>query len=293
MRKKIISMILATVVASTLLIGCSKNDSVKDNGTENNNIVEEAKGSIILSTTTSTQDSGLLEYILPDFEEKEGLEVKVVAVGTGKALQMGKDGEADVLLVHAKSDEEQFVKDEYGTVRYDVMYNDFILLGPSNDPAGILENAKGDMGKALKLISESGQVFVSRGDDSGTDKKEKSIWKSKEIDQTGQEWYIESGQGMGDTLKIADEKQGYTIADRSTYIKMQNDLGLKIVCEGDESLLNQYGVIPVNPEISDKINKDGAEKFVDWIISEETQELIKSYKIEGHDDQVFYPNASK
>lgn len=293
MRKKVISMILATVVASTLLIGCSGKDGGKDKAADNNNVVESSKDSIILSTTTSTQDSGLLDYILPDFEKKEGIEVKVVAVGTGKALQMGKDGEADVLLVHAKSDEEQFVADGHGTVRYDVMYNDFILLGPSDDPAGILENAKGDMGKALKLISESGQTFVSRGDDSGTHKKEKTIWKSKDIDPNGQEWYMESGQGMGDTLKIADEKLAYTIADRATYIKMQNDLGLKVVCEGDESLLNQYGVIPVNPEINDKINAEGAEKFVDWIISKETQELIESYKIEGHDDQVFYPNASK
>lgn len=288
MRKRLISTILATVFAATLLVGCSGTG----NGKEEDNVVK-ANGSIILATTTSTQDSGLLDYILPDFQEKEGIEVKVVAVGTGKALQMGKDGEADVLLVHAKKDEEQFVVDGHGTVRYDVMYNDFILLGPSDDPAGILENAKGDMGEALKLISENGQSFISRGDDSGTDKKEKSIWKNKDIDTSGKEWYVESGQGMGETLKIADEKQGYTIADRSTYIKMQNDLGLKIVCEGDESLLNQYGVIPVNPEINDKINSEGAEKFVDWILSDETQDLIKSYKIEGHNDQVFYPNGSK
>ena len=288
MRKRLISTILATVFATTLLVGCSGAVNVKKEDD-----VVEAKGSIILSTTTSTQDSGLLDYILPDFQEKEGIEVKVVAVGTGKALQMGKDGEADVLLVHAKKDEEQFVADGHGTVRYDVMYNDFILLGPSDDPAGILENAKGDMGEALKLISENGQSFISRGDDSGTDKKEKSIWKNENIEASGQEWYLESGQGMGETLKIADEKQGYTIADRSTYIKMRNDLGLKIVCEGDKSLLNQYGVIPVNPEINDKINSEGAEKFVDWILSDETQDLIKSYKIEGHDDQVFYPNGSK
>lgn len=293
MKKGLIKTILTSVIAGSLLLsGCSGN--TKGNNSNNNTAANEptkAQESIILSTTTSTQDSGLLDYILPKFEEKEGIEVKVVAVGTGKALQMGKDGEADVLLVHAKPDEEKFVEEGHGTVRHDVMYNDFILLGPESDPAGIAKNAGKDMGQALKLISESGQTFVSRGDDSGTDKKEKSIWKEKNIDLSKEAWYMQTGQGMGDTLKVADEKQGYTIADRSTYIKMQKDLGLKIVCEGDESLLNQYGVIPVNPEKNDKINAEGAEKFVNWIISDEIQELIESYKIEGFEDQVFFPNA--
>jgi tungstate transport system substrate-binding protein len=295
MRKRLISTILATLFSAVLFVGCTGAEETKENTAVEETTDEEktSQDSLILSTTTSTQDSGLLDYILPDFQEKEGVEVKVVAVGTGKALQMGKDGESDVLLVHAKADEEQFVADGHGTVRYDVMYNDFILLGPSNDPAGIADAAKGDMGKALQMISENGQTFVSRGDDSGTHKKELSIWKDKNIDPTGQSWYLESGQGMGDTLKIVEEKQGYTIADRSTYIKMKNDLDLKIICEGDESLLNQYSVIPVNPEKNDSINAEGAEKFVDWITSDETQELIGTYKIEGHNDQVFYPNADK
>lgn len=288
MKKKLISIVLTSMVTGAIFLsGCSGKTELSSS-TANK---ETAKDSIILSTTTSTQDSGLLDYILPDFEKKEGIKVKVVAVGTGKALQMGKDGEADVLLVHAKSDEEKFVSEGYGTVRHDVMYNDFILLGPKNDPAGIVKSAEKDMGKALKLIADNGQVFVSRGDDSGTDKKEKSIWKEKQIDPSKEKWYVQTGQGMGETLKVADEKKGYTIADRSTYIKMRDKLGLQIVCEGDSSLLNQYGVIPVNPKANDKINAAGAEKFVNWIISDETQDLIKSYKIEGHDDQVFYPNA--
>lgn len=298
MRKKVISKVLASIiVGSFLLTGCgssaSNNASSQDSkeATQSEENSKANNGSIILATTTSTQDSGLLDYILPDFTKKEGIEVKVVAVGTGQALEMGKNGEADILLVHAKSDEEKFVKDGYGLERHDVMYNDFILLGPESDPAGIKKSAGNDMGKALKLISDGGQTFVSRGDDSGTHKKELSIWKSKNIDPTGQQWYMETGQGMGDTLKVAEEKQGYTISDRSTYIKMQKDLSLKIVCEGDESLLNQYGVIPVNPKINDKINAEGAKKFENWILSKETQELIKSYKIEGFSDQVFFPNA--
>ncbi len=288
MKEKLINIIVTLVVLSSVfLYGCSGKSEVNPNNAEKDNV----KGSIILATTTSTQDSGLLEYLLPNFEKKEGIEVKVVAVGTGKALQMGKDGEADVLLVHAKVDEEKFVSEGHGTVRYDVMYNDFILLGPESDPVKIGKNAGQDMGKALKLIADSGQTFLSRGDDSGTHKKEKSIWKEKSIDPSKEKWYMETGQGMGETLKVADEKQGYTISDRSTYIKMQDNVDLQIICEGDESLLNQYGIIPVNPNKNHTINSEGAKKFVNWIISDETQELIKSFKILGHEDQVFYPNA--
>lgn len=288
MKEKLINIIVTLVVLSSVfLYGCSGKSEVNPNNAEKDNV----KGSIILATTTSTQDSGLLEYLLPNFEKKEGIEVKVVAVGTGKALQMGKDGEADVLLVHAKVDEEKFVSEGQGTVRYDVMYNDFILLGPESDPVKIGKNAGQDMGKALKLIADSGQTFLSRGDDSGTHKKEKSIWKEKSIDPSKEKWYMETGQGMGETLKVADEKQGYTISDRSTYIKMQDNVDLQIICEGDESLLNQYGIIPVNPNKNHTINSEGAKKFVNWIISDETQELIKSFKILGHEDQVFYPNA--
>lgn len=289
MKKRLMSMIATSIiVGSVFLYGCSGKPEVNANNVAKDNV----KGSIILATTTSTQDSGLLEYLLPNFEKKEGIEVKVVAVGTGKALQMGKDGEADVLLVHAKVDEEKFVSEGHGTVRYDVMYNDFILLGPESDPVKIGKNAGQDMGKALKLIADSGQTFLSRGDDSGTHKKEKSIWKEKSIDPSKEKWYMETGQGMGETLKVADEKQGYTISDRSTYIKMKPNVDLQIICEGDKSLLNQYGIIPVNPNKNHTINSEGAEKFVNWIISDETQELIKSFKIQGHEEQVFYSNAA-
>ncbi|WMM25016.1 substrate-binding domain-containing protein [Tissierella sp. MB52-C2] len=246
----------------------------------------EPNGRIILSTTTSTQDSGLLDYLLPIFTEETGIEVNTIAVGTGKALQMGKDGEADVLLVHAKADELTFVEEGHGTERRDVMYNDFILVGPKS---GEIEKNKDIVG-ALKNISEKELVFVSRGDDSGTHKKELGIWKVAGIEPAG-EWYLEAGAGMGDVLKIANEKQGYTIADRATYLSMKDNLELEIVVEGDENLLNQYGVIPVNPEKNENINGEGAVEFMNWITSERGQALVKEYGIEEYGESLFIPNA--
>lgn len=249
-------------------------------------------GSIILSTTTSTRDSGLLDYILPDFTAKTGIEVKTVAVGTGKALQMGVDGEADVLLVHAKASEEAFVANGDGTARYDVMYNDFVIIGPKDDPAQLSEKANGNVIKAFEILNEGNYPFISRGDDSGTNKKELEVWQAAGIEPSG-DWYVSAGKGMGDVIQMANEMLGYTLSDRATYLSMKDDLDLKVVVEGDPNLFNQYGVIPVNPNKNDQINSTGAQAFVDWILSDETQQLIAGYGIEQYGQPLFTPNAKK
>lgn len=250
----------------------------------------EAKGSIILSTTTSTQDSGLLDFLLPIFTEETGIEVKTIAVGTGKALQMGRDGEADVLLVHSKADEIKFVEEGYGTERRDVMYNDYILVGPKDDPLNLKTDYPNNILEGLKRIAEKEAVFVSRGDDSGTHKKELSIWKTANIEPSGA-WYLEAGAGMGDVLKITSEKQGYTISDRGTYLSMRDVLDLEIIIEGDENLFNQYGVIPVNPEKNPHVNIDAAIEFMNWITSDRVQDLIKEFGVEEYGQPLFIPNA--
>ncbi len=251
---------------------------------------ESKNETILLSTTTSTRDSGLLDYILDDFTKKTGITVKVVAVGTGKALQMGIDGEADVLLVHAKASEEKFVADGYGTQRFDVMYNDFIFVGPKSDPANIKKLAPNNTKLGLKLIEESKSKFVSRGDDSGTNKKEISLWKDAGINADKQRFYISAGKGMGDVLTMASEMEAYTITDRATYLSMRDKLELDIVLENDNNLFNQYGVIPVNPKTNSLINSDGATKFKDWILSKETQKLISTFGVEKFGMPLFTPN---
>lgn len=250
--------------------------------------VPQEAGSIILATTTSTKDSGLLDFLLPIFTEKTGIQVKTVAVGTGNALQMGRDGEADVLLVHAKADELKLVEEGHGTVRHDVMYNDFVLVGPEGG-----EVAYGDdIEAALLQISENGLVFVSRGDDSGTHKKELGLWKAIGIEPAG-EWYVEAGAGMGDCLKIADEKLGYTLSDRATYLALKDTLELTVIIEGDDGLFNQYGVIPVNPEKSDMINEAGALEFMNWLTSDEGQDLISQFGVDKYGEPLFTPNYGK
>lgn len=294
-KKSLLALLMVLMLSITALVGCGNSEPAEDTSKESTETSSDEKqelGEIILSTTTSTQDSGLLDYLLPVFEEKTGATVKTVAVGTGAALEMGQNGEADVLLVHAKADEEKFVADGYGTERHDVMYNDFVLVGPKEDALKLKETSGSDIQSALKNISNSGSTFVSRGDDSGTHKKELKLWEETGISPQG-EWYVSAGAGMADVLKIASEKQAYTITDRATYLSLKDTLDLDVLVEGDKNLFNQYGVIPVNPEREDsaEINEAGAKAFMDWILSEEAQKLIGEYGVEEFGEPLFVPNA--
>ena len=281
--KKLVSVLLICAVAMMLMAGCGGNKDAEEQQPV------EPKGEIILATTTSTQDSGLLDYLLPEFEKETGWTVKTVAVGTGKALQMGVDGEADVLLVHARASEDEFMENGDGVTRYDVMYNDFVLVGPAEDPAGV-KACDNKVADSMAAIANAQAEFISRGDDSGTHKKELSIWKAAGIEPAG-DWYISAGAGMGDVQKMADEKQAYTITDRATYLSMKDTLGLEIVCEKDADMLNPYGVITVNPEKNDQINEEGANAFAEWLVSEQGQKLIGEYGVEEYGMPLFTPDA--
>jgi len=238
-------------------------------------------GTLRLATTTSTKDSGLLDYILPVFEKKYNVKVEVLALGTGQALKTASLGDADVVLVHDKLSEEKFVADGFGVKRFDVMYNDFVIVGPKNDPAKIKEKP---LNEAFKILAQGNNSFLSRGDDSGTHKKELSIWHDLELLPEGN-WYIVVGKGMGDTLIMANELQAYTLTDRATYLSMKDKLDLSIIIEGDQLLLNPYGVIAVNPA-KYPVNYDTAQKFIDFLLGKEGQDLIKSYKVNG--EQLFF-----
>lgn len=245
---------------------------------------------LILATTTSTQDSGLLDYLLPKFTEETGVTFKVVAVGSGQALQLGKDGNADVLLVHSPAAEKDFMAAGDGVRREDVMYNDFVILGPSADPAGIkgLTSAV----DAFKKLAETKSTFISRGDDSGTHSKEKSVWTKAEITPEGS-WYVSAGQGMAEVLTMADEQQAYTLSDRATYLTRKNTgLTLDIMVEGDAALFNPYGVIAVNPAKNPAIKADLANQFIDWIISVPTQEVISQFGIDTFGGSLFTPSSA-
>jgi len=242
---------------------------------------------LILATTTSTYDSGLLDFILPDFQEQYGVTVDVVAVGTGQALAMGEAGDADVLLVHARAREEAFVEAGHGSARYDVMYNDFVVVGPAEDPAGV--QGMESVAEAFTTIAGSEATFVSRGDDSGTHTKEKAIWEEAGLTPEG-DWYQAVGQGMGAVLTLSDEQQAYTLSDRATYLARQAEgLTLEVLVEGDPVLFNPYGVIPVDPETHPGVNSELAGQFVEWLTGVETQEMIGSYERNGA--QLFYPDS--
>jgi len=245
---------------------------------------------IILSTTTSTYDSGLLDELIPVFEKKYKISVKPIAVGTGEALRMGERGEVDVVLVHARSAEDKFLEEGYGVNRKDVMHNDFVIIGPEEDPAEIkgIENVT----EAFKKMSEKQMLFISRGDDSGTHKKEIKIWEEAGVKPEG-DWYLEVGQGMSETILIANEKNAYTLTDRGTYLAQQKNIQLKILSEGDPLLLNQYGIIAVNPDKHININYKGAIKFIDFITSEEGQEIIKNFGIDKYGQPLFFPDVIK
>ena len=266
-----------------------------------------------MSTTTSTQASGLLDVLLPELEKDTGIQVKVIAKGTGAAIRDGMDGNVDVIFVHAKAREEKFVGDGYGTKRYAVMHNDFVILGPADDPAKI--KGKTNASEALKLIADAQALFISRGDDSGTHTKEQALWQStglqlekitntivkkgkkREIGfvqpEDSGKWYLSIGQGMGKTIMVADEKKAYSLADRGTYIKYKFGrdvpVELDVLCEGDPLLANPYGIIPINPQKHPHVKNKLAEAFAQWMVSERGQAVIADYRLLGK--QLFYPDA--
>jgi len=246
--------------------------------------------SIVVASTTSTEDSGLFKHILPLFKAKTGIDVKVVAQGTGQALDTGRRGDADVVFVHAKSAEEKFLADGFGVKRYPVMYNDFVLIGPKSDPAGVSGGGK-DIVAALKAIKDKETPFISRGDRSGTHVAELNLWKAAGIDIEKEKgpWYKSIGQGMGAALNTASASNAYVLSDRGTWLSFKNRGGLAISVEGDKRLFNQYGVILVNPAKHPHVKKELGQAFIDWLVSPEGQKAIADYKING--EQLFYPNA--
>lgn len=285
LKKTLILVVLTLMVISIfLLVGCGSSNDTKT----------EKASKLILATTTSTQDSGLLDELIPAFEKKYNVKVKTVAVGSGEALKMGEEGDADVLLVHAKDSEEELIKNGFGIERVEVMYNDFIVVGPEADPAAIKGSATA--AEAFQKIAASGgngtATFITRGDDSGTHKKELKIWAEAGIDPKGQAWYVQAGPSMGQALNVSNEKQAYTLADRGTYVSMQDKLpGTAILLEGDKSLKNQYAVIVVNPDKHPnvKLNVEGAGDFVEFLTSKEGQKEIEAYKV--NNTVLFHANA--
>lgn len=278
------TLIFVFICGLTLVGGCAKQETSAPQAPAPEN------PEVILATTTSTVDTGLLDKLLPLFKEKTGYEVKPIGVGTGQALEMGNKGEADVLLTHAPASEEPLVND--GTViNYKlVMHNDFVIIGPAADPAGIKGLKSG--AEALKKIADKKAVFVSRGDDSGTHKKEMNIWKAADIDPSGG-WYVEAGAGMGQTLLMANEKNGYTLTDRGTYLAQKKNLNLDVLVEGDKILLNIYHVMQVNPEKFTNVNADGAKTFVEFMVSPDTQKFIADFGKDKYGQALFIPDAGK
>lgn len=247
---------------------------------------DDAKA-IKLATTTSTAASGLLDFLLPNFESRCKCKVNVIAVGTGKALKLGEDGNVDVVLVHARKAEDAFVAAGHGVDRRDVMYNDFVVIGPDNDPAKI--RGVKDVLTAMKNIADSGSKFISRGDDSGTDQMEKSYWKALQVNPAGQSWYLSAGQGMGEVLTMSGEMRAYTLSDRGTYMTFKDKIGLPVLVQGDARMFNPYGIIAVSPKKYPTANYEGAKALIDWITSSEGQKLIAAFKVGG--EQLFIPDS--
>jgi tungstate transport system substrate-binding protein len=270
MKKLVIVMLLLFIVSSAAAVS--------------------AETRIRMASTTSTQNSGLFDYLLPIFEKKTGIKIDVVAVGTGAAIEIGKRGDADVVFVHAKEQELKAVDEGYFVNRHDVMYNDFVIIGPTNDPAKIkgMKSAT----EAFKKIAETGSAFVSRGDRSGTNTKELALWKKAGIDPKGRQWYLDAGQGMEKTQRVANEKRAYTLTDRGTWLATKDNdrLDMVIVLEGDPLLFNQYGVMAVNPAKHKHVKFKEAMEFVNWIISKEGQDVVAAYK-DKHGNALFIPDA--
>jgi len=271
---RILQFLVLLPLSSLLLLACSK----------------PANSELILATTTSTRDSGLLDTLLPIFEKQTGYQVKMVAVGSGQALQMGQEGNADVLLVHSPMAEKDFMAQGFGKERLLVMHNDFIIIGPSSDPAGIKGSAKAI--EAFTKIADAKAVFVSRNDKSGTNSMELNLWKAAGISPAG-DWYLQTGQGMGETLRVTSEKAGYTLTDRATYLAQKSTLQLDILVEGDTALLNIYHVITVNPEKWPRVNAQGAKAFAGFMVSAATQKLIGDFGKDKFGQSLFIPDAGK
>jgi tungstate transport system substrate-binding protein len=278
MRKTWGMLLLLFLFLSLIAVGCG--------GTRNGATDTGDKEELILVTTTSTYDSGLLDYLLPFFEEKYNYDVKVISLGTGQALEQGKSGDADVALVHAKPTELQMVAEGHFVDRVDVMYNDFVIVGPDADPVGLKD--MNDLKEVFTALAEKESTFISRGDDSGTHKKERSLWEESEV-TTDPAWYLSAGAGMGDTLRMADEMLGYTLTDRATYLSLRETLDVVIVFEGNSDLFNQYGIMAVNPANYQNINYVGATRLIEFFSSVEGQERIAEFKPFG--DTLFFPNA--
>jgi len=278
MKRKFASMIMFALLVSLFVFPATT-------------AAQPAQKNVIMATTTSTQDSGLLDVLLPIFEKKTGYFVKTISVGSGQAMAMGAKGEADVLLVHSPAAEKKFMADGNGVERRLVMHNDYIILGPPADPAKIKGMKKAS--EAFKKIAATGSIFMSRGDNSGTNSKEKDIWKAAGVKYEGEKWYQQTGLGMGQTLAVAAEKKTYTLADRGTYLALQKRLGLDILVEGDGILLNIYHVIEVNPKKWPKANFAGAKAFGDFMVSKETQAIIKTFGVDKFGSPLFFPDAGK
>ena len=271
--RKLLSILL---IISSFLTSCSADSSKKTD--------------LLLVSTTSTQDSGLLDVLLPAFTTNTGYNVQLVAVGSGQALKIGEQGNADVILLHSPAAEKEFVANGFGIDRRLVMHNDFVIVGPPSDPAGIRGETPVE---ALTIVFASSATFVSRGDDSGTHVKELALWKNAGIDPAGQDWYLETGQGQGATLSIASEKGAYALTDRGTFLAYKSNVDLEILVEGDPFLLNVYHVITVNPKKWPNVNLDGAKAFADFITSSEGQDIIAGFGVEKYDQPLFFPDADK
>jgi tungstate transport system substrate-binding protein len=284
-KKSLVGIMLALMLALVMAVAGCAGEEPQETETE-----EPTNTKVILATTTSTQDTGLLDELIPIFKEETGYEISTIAVGTGEALRMGEKGDADVLLTHAPASEQPLV-DNNDVMNYQlVMHNDFVIVGPAADPAQI----KGTESAAdtFQKLMDNKSTFVSRGDDSGTHKKEKAIWEELGVEPTG-DWYVEAGAGMGDTLRMASEKQAYTLTDRGTYLAQKDNLELEVLVEGDKILLNIYHVMQVNPEKNDKINADGAKAFVEFLVSSDTQKIIEDFGKDKYDDPLFIADAGK
>lgn len=308
--KKLVTLLISVMMIAALTTGCAKTGTTETTSPASSSpsaaasssaepsaapsessVPVSPKGDLMMATTTSTDNTGLLDYLAPIFLKDTGWELKWTAVGTGEALQLGKDGEVDIVLVHAKAKEEAFVKDGFGVERFQVMYNDFVIVGPDDGPI----KQTNDINSAFSQILNDKLVFVSRGDDSGTYTKEIGIWDALKLDYASNPNYISAGAGMSDTLIMANEKQGYCLSDRGTWLatqqKADNKITLQIICEGDKNLLNQYGVIAVSPAKYPDINNEAANAFIEWICSEKIQKLIGEFGVAEYGQPLFTPNA--